>query len=168
MPASLTIFFVIEPPGYQYMACHLAASIRMHMPHDVVLIGYCPRQKLDELDRNAVEVLRRLRCQIRPIDTDGQFSSPYPHGNKLLAALDPKDTDFAAFMDSDMLMIRDCDISEITKAGAVGMSPSTSMRWGRNRSGTRSMAILTCRSRKSGLPSPATNAFRLFRILMLV
>lgn len=130
MPASLTIFFVIEPPGYQYMACHLAASIRMHMPHDVVLIGYCPRQKLDELDRNAVEVLRRLRCQIRPIDTDGQFSSPYPHGNKLLAALDPKDTDFAAFMDSDMLMIRDCDISEITKAGAVGMSPSTSMRWG--------------------------------------
>lgn len=130
MSASLTIFFVIEPPGYQYMACHLAASIRMHMSHDVVLIGYCPRDKLDDLDRNAVEVLRRLRCQIRPIDTAGQFDPPYPHGNKLLAALDPKETDFAAFMDSDMLMIRDCNISEITQSGAIGMSPSTSMRWG--------------------------------------
>jgi hypothetical protein len=35
---SLTLYFIIQPPSYLYMACHLAASIRTHLPADVELI----------------------------------------------------------------------------------------------------------------------------------
>ena len=112
------------------MACHLAASIRKHMAPDVDLVGYCPASRWNEMDPCAVEVLRRLRCDIRPIETGGRFDPPYPHGNKILASLEPKDTDFSAFLDSDMLMLRDCKVEELVRPAAVGVVPSTSMRWG--------------------------------------
>ena len=99
------------------------------MPSDVVLIGYCPAHRLDELDPNAVETLRRLRCEIRGFDALGKFDPDYPHGNKLLATLEPKDTDFSAFLDSDMLFVRDCAPEDITSKGQIGVVPSTSMRW---------------------------------------
>jgi hypothetical protein len=126
---SLTLYFIVEPPNYQVMACHLAASARMHMPHDVVLIGYCPQHRMDELDPNAVETLRRLRCEVRGFEATGKFDPAYPHGNKLLAALEPKETDFSAFLDSDMLFVRDCAPEELITPGKIGVVPSTSMRW---------------------------------------
>ena len=121
---SLTLFFVVEPPDYLYMACHLAASIRAHMPPEVVLIGYCPAHRWADMHPAAVEVLRRLRCEIRPIETAGRFDPPYPHGNKILAALAPKQTDFAAFLDSDMLMVHPCTVGELVRPNAVGVVPT--------------------------------------------
>ncbi|MGB0799982.1 MAG: hypothetical protein ACPGRD_11760, partial [Planktomarina sp.] len=52
---SLTLFFIVEAPQYQYMACYLAASIRQNMPAEVKLVGYCPSHKMDELDPAAIE-----------------------------------------------------------------------------------------------------------------
>ena len=60
---SLTLYFIIEPPKYLYMACHLAASIRCHLPPDVELIGYCPAETYDQMSKEPLEVLRRLRCK---------------------------------------------------------------------------------------------------------
>ena len=125
----LTLHFIVEPPEYQMMACHLAASARMHLPAEVTLIGYCPAHRMEELDPDAEEVLRRLRVEVRPIETAGRFEPVYPHGNKLLAVLEPKPTRFAAFLDSDMLFVRDCDPAQLCAEGAVGVVPSTSMRW---------------------------------------
>ncbi|MEM9967909.1 MAG: hypothetical protein AAF755_07405 [Pseudomonadota bacterium] len=126
---SLTLYFIAEPPNYQFMACHLAASIRMHMPRDIVLIGYCPEQKRSEVDPNVEETLRRLRCEIRTFQLGDQFETPYPQGNKLLAALEPKETDFSAFLDTDMLFVQDCVPEEFVAPGRIGVVPSTSMRW---------------------------------------
>ena len=36
----LTIFYIVEPPDYQIMACTLLASIRTHFGPDVAAIGY--------------------------------------------------------------------------------------------------------------------------------
>ena len=125
----LTLYFIIQPPQYLYMACHLAASVRCHLPPDVELVGYCPAGMMDDMGDAPKEVLRRLRCRIEPLETEGVFSSDYPHGNKILAAVVPKTTDFAAFLDSDMAFLRPCDVSELVSDGQVGMVPSTSMRW---------------------------------------
>jgi Glycosyl transferase family 8 len=129
MPPSLTLFFIVEPPAYLYMGCHLAASIRKFLPPDVTVIGYCPAHRWDEMEREQLEVLRRLRCEVRPINSEGRFDPAYPHGNKILATLEPKDTDFAAFLDSDMLFLKPCSVEELVSAGQVGMVPASSMRW---------------------------------------
>ncbi len=126
---SLTLFFIVEPPAYLYMACHLAASIRKYLPPEVRMIGYCPRHRWAEMEREPLEVLRRLRCEILPIEAEGRFDPPYPHGNKILATLEPKDTDFAAFLDTDMMFLRPCTVAELVSSGQIGLVPAGSMRW---------------------------------------
>ncbi|MEZ5912830.1 MAG: glycosyltransferase family 2 protein [Paracoccaceae bacterium] len=126
---TLTLFFIVEPPRYQYMACYLAASIRRHLPSTVELVGYCPEHRMDEVDPAAIETLRRMRCPVRPLRTLGRFEPAYPHGNKILACLEPKGTDFAGFMDSDILMIRDNGLSNLIEPGKVSASVAASMYW---------------------------------------
>lgn len=126
---SLTLFFIVEPPAYQYLACYLAASIRENMPGDVALVGYCPAHRMGEVDPDAVEALRRMRCEVRPFETEGRFDPAYPHGNKILACLEPRETDYGGFMDSDVLMIRPNSIDNLVKPGHVSASVAASMHW---------------------------------------
>ncbi len=129
MPPTLTLFFIVEPPNYLYMGCHLAASIRKFLPPEVQVIGYCPKHRWAEMEREPLEVLRRLRVEVRPIEAEGAFDPAYPHGNKILATLAPKDTDFAAFLDSDMLFLQPCLVEELVSPGQIGMVAASSMRW---------------------------------------
>ncbi len=129
MTRSLTLFFIVEAPGYQYKACYLAASIREHLDPDIELVGYCPAERRDKLDPAVIETLARLGCEVRTFETDGKFRTPYPHGNKLLACLEPRQTAFSGFLDSDIIFVRDQDISTWFKDGHVACSPATSMGW---------------------------------------
>jgi hypothetical protein len=126
---SLTVYFIVEPPDYQNMACYLAASLREHFPADLQLVGYCPAQKIDLVDRDVKDILKRLRCDLRTFETAGRFDPPYPHGNKLLATLEPRDTEFSCFMDSDVLCLRPNLIDNITRPGHVSLTPAASMNW---------------------------------------
>ena len=129
MSPSLTLFFIVEPPTYQYLACYLAASIRNHMPPDVQIVGYCPNHRREELSLATIEALRRMDCEVRFFDAEGRFDPVYPHGNKILACLEPRDTDFSGFLDSDILLIRDNSVAELTATGHVCASPAASLRW---------------------------------------
>ena len=127
---SLTVYFIVEPPDYQNMACYLAASLREHFSPDLHLVGYCPASKIDVVDADVKDVLNRLRCDLRTFETAGRFDPAYPHGNKLLATLEPRDTEFSAFMDSDVLCLRPNLIGNIVKPGHVSLTPAASMNWG--------------------------------------
>lgn len=129
MPPSLTLFFIVEPPGYQYLACYLAASIRQHFPPEVRLVGYCPEHRLPEVDPAAIETLRRMNCEVRGFKAEGRFDPAYPHGNKILACLEPRDTDFSGFVDSDVVMTQANSVERLVRAGHVSASPAASIRW---------------------------------------
>ena len=127
--AKLTIFFIVEPPKYQDMGCYLAASIRCQFDEPVKLVGYCPSASIGEMNEKALAIYKALDVDIRPFETAGRFDPPYPHGNKMLAALEPRDTPFSAFMDSDMLFIRPNSTDQMFKEGHVSVAPATSMYW---------------------------------------
>ncbi|MCU0814975.1 MAG: hypothetical protein MUF74_00400 [Cypionkella sp.] len=129
MTPSLTVYFIVEPPDYQLMACYLAASLRENFGQDLHLVGYCPEQKLDTVLPDVKEALRRLRVDLRGFKTEGRFDPPYPHGNKLLATLEPRETDFSCFMDSDILCIRPNRVENILRADHVTLSKAASMNW---------------------------------------
>lgn len=129
MSPSLTLFFVVEPPSYQYLACYLAASIRQNLDAEVQLVGYCPAHRMAELDPAVTETLRRMRCVVRPMETEGVFDPAYPHGNKIIACGQPRDTDWAGFMDSDILVMRPHDIGRLLRPGHVTCSPAASIQW---------------------------------------
>ena len=128
-PLSLTLFFVVEPPRYQYLACYLAASIRQHLDPAIELVGYCPAHRMGELDPAAIETLRRMRCELRPMETQGVFDPAYPHGNKIVACQQPRETEWGGFLDSDILMIAGHDIGRLLVPGHVTCSPAASILW---------------------------------------
>jgi hypothetical protein len=127
--AKLTIFFIVEPPKYENMGCYLAASIRCQFDEPIKLVGYCPNASIGKMDPKALAIYKALNVDIRPFETAGRFDPPYPHGNKMLAALEPRDTPYSAFMDSDMLFIRPNTTDQMFKAGHVSAAPATSMYW---------------------------------------
>lgn len=127
--AKLTIFFIVEPPKYQDMGCFLAASIRTQFKEPVKLMGYCPQHSIGEMSDKALAIYKKLDVDIRPIDTEAKFDPAYPHGNKMIAALEARETPFSAFMDSDMLFIGPNTPDQMYKEGHVSVAPATSMYW---------------------------------------
>lgn len=127
----LTVYFIVEPPDYQVMACYLAASLRENFGSSVALVGYCPAHKIDLVAPDVKSALARMGCDLRPMATQGRFDPPYPHGNKLLATLEPRDTEFSCFMDSDILCLRPNAIENIVREGCVSLTAAASLGWGK-------------------------------------
>lgn len=131
MEAKLTIFFIVEPPEYELMACFLVASLREQFGNEVALIGYCPDTKLDQVSLDVKELLQRMNCELRSFAVEGRFDPPYPHGNKILATLEPRETEYSAFFDSDILCLQPNDINNLVMPGHVSLTPAASMIWGK-------------------------------------
>ncbi|WP_299500143.1 hypothetical protein [uncultured Roseobacter sp.] len=127
--ASLTIFYIVEPPEYEIMASYLLASIRTRFPGNVKAIGYCPKHRYHELHPAVHVAHEKMGAEIRTFDTDGRFEPAYPHGNKILACLEPRETEWSMFADSDVLFIRDNTPGNILRAGHVSCSMAASMLW---------------------------------------
>lgn len=130
MSPRLTVYFIVEPPRYEQMACYLAGSLRQQFGQTVALVGYCPDTKIDTVSKDVIAVLAKLGCEVRPFRVEGRFSPDYPHGNKILATLEPRETEFSAFFDSDVLCLRPNKVESIVKDGHVSLTPAASMVWG--------------------------------------
>jgi len=130
MSPRLTVFFIVEPPDYQVMACYLAASLREQFGDSVALVGYCPAHKLDLVHDQVKVVLGKMGCEVRPFQVEGRFDPLYPHGNKILATMEPRDTEFSCFMDSDILCLRPNAVENIVADGKVSLTPAAWMGWG--------------------------------------
>lgn len=147
MSPRLTVYFIVEPPRYDLMACYLAASLRQQFGQTVALVGYCPESKIDGISKDVRMVLAKLGCDVRPFKVAGRFEPEYPHGNKLLATLEPRDTEFSAFFDSDVLCLRPNKVENIILEGHVSLTPAASMIWGTTK--TWNIIYETC-----GMPLP--------------
>jgi hypothetical protein len=130
MSPRLTIYFIVEPPKYELMACYLAGSLRQQFGQTVALVGYCPDIKFDTLSKNVLAVLAKLGCEVRPFQVEGRFAPEYPHGNKILATLEPRETEFSAFFDSDVLCLRPNKVENLVREDHVSLTPAASMIWG--------------------------------------
>ena len=126
---TLTFAYIVEPPEYQLMACKLLASIRCQFGEDVAAIGYCPEDKINDLDPIVLRAHEIMKGEIRPMKTADRWDTPYPHGNKILAALEPRDSEFSAFVDSDVLFLRPNSPDALCREGHVSCSAAASMRW---------------------------------------
>lgn len=125
----LTIFYIVEPPEYEIMACNLLASIRTHFPASVTAVGYCPEHRYDDLHPAVHRAHEMMGAELRTFSTKDRFDPAYPHGNKMLAALEKRDSAFSMFVDSDVLFIRDNTPENIVKQGHVSCSMAASMLW---------------------------------------
>jgi len=128
-PARLTFAYIVEPPDYQILACTLLASIRTQFGEDVAAVGYCPEHRMDELHPAVFKAHEMMGGEIRPMRTIGMWDSDYPHGNKIIAAMQPRDSEYSAFVDSDVLFLRPNSPDALVRPGHVSCSVAASMTW---------------------------------------
>ncbi len=126
----LTFAYIVEPPDYETMACTLLASIRSFFPDTVAAVGYCPAHRMDDLSPATRKAHEMMGAEIRPMVTEGMWDEPYPHGNKIIAAMQKRDSEWSAFVDSDVLFLRDNDPANLLRDGHVSCSVAASMLWG--------------------------------------
>ncbi|WP_235855936.1 hypothetical protein [Mesobaculum littorinae] len=129
MAPRLTFFYIAEPEDYQIMACTLLASIREQFGPEVGAVGYCPEHRWDDLHPAVFKAHEMMGGELRPMRTEGMWDSPYPHGNKIIAALQPRDSEFSAFVDSDVLFLRPNSTAALCRDGHVSCSVAASMVW---------------------------------------
>lgn len=125
----LTIFYIVEPPEYEILACYLLASIREHFPVNVKAVGYCPEHRLEEVHPAVYRAHELMNSDIRTFRAEDRFAPAYPHGNKILACLEPRDTAYGMFVDSDVLFIGDNAPENLVSPGRVSCSMAASMLW---------------------------------------
>ena len=129
MTPRLTFAYIVEPPEYQIFACTLLASIRAQFGADVAAVGYCPEHRMDELHPAVFKAHDMMGAEIRPMNTQGMWDSDYPHGNKIIAAMQPRDSEYSAFVDSDVLFLRPNTAENLIRPGHVSASVAASMIW---------------------------------------
>ncbi|SFS19549.1 hypothetical protein [Yoonia litorea] len=126
---SFTVFFTFDSAERLYTACHLAASVRTHLPPDVTLIGYCPAGALNQMGKDLREVMRRLGCKLQELPEAVNFVPNYPDGLKITASVAPKETDFSMYLDTNTVFLRQRAIEELVSEAQIGVVPAEDQGW---------------------------------------
>ncbi|MCT8161639.1 hypothetical protein [Pseudoruegeria sp. SHC-113] len=127
-------FFMMDGTAYEPMAITLAATLRHHNGEALSLFAYVPQEKLGDVRPITRKVLKELGVAIRPLPAPdlagGIWREPYPHGNKMLAALDDRDCDVSLFFDTDMVCVAPLAVEGLVPEGHVAAMVSDYKTWG--------------------------------------
>lgn len=126
----LSFVFVLEGPRLEVQSLLLADSLRRHHPH-AQIIAYCPSGT--DLPPDVAAVLRACDVSLRPLAVPpALWAAPYPHGNKILALAEPRDSHFSVFLDTDMAMIAPINPDDLPEAMQVSVVPEGIASWGKD------------------------------------
>ena len=129
-----SIFFVIQGLYMQSQALLLASSLRAHLGDEPDLVGYLP---LDDArpgpDAATKAALDGFGVSLQTMEIPaGAWKKPYPHGNKILAAMQDRTADIHVFMDTDMVCVAPVDFASLASPNAVSVVPEGVPSWGKN------------------------------------
>lgn len=97
----------------------MAASIRDSFPEETKMIAYCRNERLDALDDNVIEALRRMRCEVEGFDVgdrEANFDSDY---DALIAAKKKRDTTHSLYLSRDMMFFQKVSLDTFTHPNGV-------------------------------------------------
>ncbi len=130
-----TIFFLVDGPGLEAQAALLAATLRHHNGRRFHLIAYVPERHRAGLNPDLAAFLMGCGVEMRRLSMPlSPWAKPYPHGNKILAAADPRGSRHALFVDTDMICTAPLDLTGLMHPRAIAAVPEGKPTWGKDRS----------------------------------
>ncbi len=128
--ADLCFYFVIDGPRLELQSLLLAATLRRHHPR-AALIGYVSAATEAALAPHSRALHAATGLALRPLPPPGAlWAKPYPHGNKLLAAAEPRAAAVSVFLDTDMVCVTPLDPADLPAPGEVCLVPEGVASWG--------------------------------------
>jgi len=124
MTRTTEIFFVVDGLRLEAQACLLAPSLKASLLPNQRAVAYVREDYAPKLLPFTRETLERSGIELREIPntngTHAPWTSPYPHGNKLLAAAQPRDCSISVFLDTDTILAAPVDFGMALGDGLVG------------------------------------------------
>lgn len=114
----ICLFFIIDGLKLEAQACLLLPTLRKFMGDAVSVIAYRRQDAETPLQPVTLQVLAACKVELRDIPGTGvadqsPWTEPYPIGNKILAASDPRDCDISVFIDTDMIFAAPINFAEL-------------------------------------------------------
>lgn len=126
----LSFVFVIEGSRLETQALLLADSLRRHHP-TARIVAYCPAGIA--LAPEIAAVLRACDTTLVPLaPPQDLWRGAYPHGNKILAIAQPRDTHWSMFLDTDMVATAPINPDDLPAAMQVSVVPEGIASWGKD------------------------------------
>lgn len=125
-----SIIFIVDYGKLEWQSICLAASIRAFIrDRDFEIIAYCPKDRVDGLEEITMKWLSKFGVEIRALDTASEYAPSYPHGNKILACAEPRQSDYCLFMDTDMIFVRPTNLGPLFETSGFCGARETNARW---------------------------------------
>jgi len=124
-------FFIIEGKKLEAQSWLLTSSLRKTHP-DWQIIAYTTHAYLPHVSAGTRRMLDDHGAELRLLP-QGQriWNKPYPHGNKILAAAEPRDTDWSIFFDTDICVCSPIELDSLNSIGKrVLLVPEGVPTWG--------------------------------------
>lgn len=130
MAPDANFILVADGQRFEDPAIILVGSLRrQHAANEANIHVYCPAEKIDHLTGFFREAIEFFGARIVPIPAvQTPFSTPYPHGNKMLAAVQPREGERTAFFDTDMIALG--PVLPALGADRIGAVPEGVPTWG--------------------------------------
>lgn len=126
-----TIFFVIDGLSLEAQSALLAATLAHHNGENHRYIGYVPERHFAALSPALAALMDLCGVELRKLAEPAQpWAKPYPHGNKILAALDRRETSHSMFVDTDILCLGPLDLTGLMSDNAIAVVPEGRRTWG--------------------------------------
>lgn len=132
--AEVSFFFVIDGRGLEAKALLLAATLHRQFGRrgDVEVIGYVSSVSKAGMPAAVAGLLERAGVVLRPLPSaDGLWRRPYPHGNKVIAAAQDRDSRISVFLDTDTICMGGMPAVFALPEDRVGVVPEGVPSWGR-------------------------------------
>lgn len=130
---SITYFFVMDGAKFETPGLLLAESLRGVLGDGPDIVAYTPHSKIASIRPVTRRMMDLLRVDIRGFDDQqANWSPSYPHGNKILAAAERRDTDLSVFLDTDVVCLGAPDFSVVTPTTPLFATPEGVPTWGRD------------------------------------
>jgi hypothetical protein len=132
--ADLSILFVADGERLERQSWLLASSIsaaHADGPRPRV-IAYASSQNIDAVSTLTRDLYDACGVELRVLPEQPSWRAPYPHGNKMVAASDMRDTARAVFLDTDMVCLRPLFDMARLPPNTVAAAPEGVPTWGRD------------------------------------
>lgn len=127
------IFFVIEGLTLEAHAALLAATLHHHNGPAHRYVAYVPQAHIPNLSPALVALMRLCGVDLRRLpDAPRPWNKPYPHGNKILAALDRRGASHSMFLDSDILCLAPLDLGPLVRDRDITVVAEGRRSWGKD------------------------------------
>ncbi|MCU4651402.1 hypothetical protein N8I71_01040 [Roseibacterium sp. SDUM158016] len=130
--ADLSILFVADGDRLEMQSWLLAGSLaRAHeggpAPH---LYAYVTPGRMANVSPLTRDLYDACGVELRPLPPPPDWRAPYPHGNKMVAASDRRETSRAVFLDTDMVVLRPLLEMAQLPPDTVAAAPEGVPTWG--------------------------------------